>query len=677
MKKFKISIIDLIKYGALAAFILCALVLIIESSMPGKISGAHSDKFGDLLDVPVDKIVEPESLILTDLSGNSPDAAVCVNQSFPLVPHFEPENTTFKQVKWLVDGEATVGEDGVITFLGEGEVTVTAVSLVDERIKNSFCFNVKKATPSEVTIHAPTFIDVGETAMVSASFIPFYSQCDYTLSSSSPCLTVDGNRVTGVSEGVAVIFASIGDEVMSQTEITVRGVDSTLDFMLGDEKITELSASVGEKVKINCLISGPRNVEWSSDIPLCFIASDWFYVMPVRSGSFTVTATVGGKRFALNVVASGEALSDHVTGIVASDLTLYKGEYRSLDITMTDDGAPAYSEPEYFCEGGVVSVDSVGRIYGSEEGTATVTIKVGEVSALVTVEVKIPPVSEIDILVPNHEPIIGEDYPLGCIARPVFAQADVSWVSSDEHTAVIDNGVVSFFKAGSVTITAFAQGKSGSVTLTAYNLLDVTGLSFDGVDDLTSDGNGYEATMPMNSSAFILPVFGINASYFDFELASSDENVLTVTDNVVYARKKGVADITVTYSDGFSPNEQVFTVSIEVVEQRLSDTVSNYGRLIRKGLGHFAAFLITGIFASVAFMLLIRRKYIAFPTVLVAGFSLAGLTELIQMITPNRGPSMSDVLLDFNGFCFTALPIMLVFAIVYIVKFIKDKNSRS
>ncbi len=177
--------------------------------------------------------------------------------------------------------------------------------------------------------------------------------------------------------------------------------------------------------------------------------------------------------------------------------------------------------------------------------------------------------------------------------------------------------------------------------------------------------------MPLNSSARLTLIFDKNASYFDYSLSSSNENVLKVSGNTVTAIKTGDATVTIEYSDGFSPDAMRFTVNVEVVKQRLSNTVSNWSKTIRKGIGHFAAFFITGVFASVAFMMIFKRKYLGAPVALGVGFALAGLTEILQMITPGRGPSFNDVLLDYQGFCFAALPIILVFITVYIVKKVK------
>jgi len=72
---------------------------------------------------------------------------------------------------------------------------------------------------------------------------------------------------------------------------------------------------------------------------------------------------------------------------------------------------------------------------------------------------------------------------------------------------------------------------------------------------------------------------------------------------------------------------------------------------IRKAIGHFGIFLLDGAFALLSIHywtgLKTRTKFVV---ALSTGIFIAGLSEVIQMLAPNRGPAIGDVIIDFFGF---------------------------
>ena len=141
------------KYGVLAAFILCVLVLCIESLMPGSISSQHSSSFGDIIDLPVNKIIEPTSVELCTAEGEGQD--VFVGQSVTLIPIFTPLNATYKQIEWSASDVIAEIESDTVTFLAAGEVTITATSDYNKSITASMTFFV-----SEVAVESIQFDEI-------------------------------------------------------------------------------------------------------------------------------------------------------------------------------------------------------------------------------------------------------------------------------------------------------------------------------------------------------------------------------------------------------------------------------------------------------------------------------------------------------------------------------------
>jgi hypothetical protein len=111
--------------------------------------------------------------------------------------------------------------------------------------------------------------------------------------------------------------------------------------------------------------------------------------------------------------------------------------------------------------------------------------------------------------------------------------------------------------------------------------------------------------------------------------------------------------------------------------EHISDFIYFY---VRKGLGHFAIFLILAIFASLScFMFFEHKKWwhvaIKIGIIFAYGFLFSGFTELLQMITPGRFGLMSDVLVDFSGYSLAAVLLSIGFIILLIVKLKKKKKE--
>ena len=149
-----------------------------------------------------------------------------------------------------------------------------------------------------------------------------------------------------------------------------------------------------------------------------------------------------------------------------------------------------------------------------------------------------------------------------------------------------------------------------------------------------------------------------------------DKSSASVNGSKFLSNKMGTYVVTATHKsiDGFTA-----TKTIEVKY--------SYHTLIRKIIGHFSLFLVLAIFATIVYyrlaeMLNPSKKVLLGTTLsLGAGFITAGLSEMLQsgIFVSNRGPSFSDVLLDFLGFML-GTAICLIIYIIY--RKVKSKKIR-
>ena len=143
------------RFLCLIAYIICAIVLIVESSMNGKNSSAHSTAVGGTIadiinDFKGDQTVAvtPKSLKITNKIEEG-----YVGKTYKLETKTLPEEATYKQTVFTSSNNqiASIDETGVITFLLPGEVTITASNAKYTNIKDSFVVSVQNIEINSVT----------------------------------------------------------------------------------------------------------------------------------------------------------------------------------------------------------------------------------------------------------------------------------------------------------------------------------------------------------------------------------------------------------------------------------------------------------------------------------------------------------------------------------------------
>ncbi len=184
------------------------------------------------------------------------------------------------------------------------------------------------------------------------------------------------------------------------------------------------------------------------------------------------------------------------------------------------------------------------------------------------------------------------------------------------------------------------------------------------------------------TSAKIITNFEESSTFQSVKYTSSDEEILKVGDDgVITPFKAGSCDITCLINDNNSIDYQI-SVHITVDKKNLISNMTSFLYMIRKGLGHFGAFLITAVFSVLFYLFLFEDKrnwFFSIPFIYLQGLFVAELTEFIQLFTPNRSGLWSDVMIDFTGFSIgaslTLLIIFLYYLIQYFLKRKKEKNK--
>ena len=103
----------------------------------------------------------------------------------------------------------------------------------------------------------------------------------------------------------------------------------------------------------------------------------------------------------------------------------------------------------------------------------------------------------------------------------------------------------------------------------------------------------------------------------------------------------------------------------------------SFSGFIRKAIGHFGLFMVSGLLSTLAFYLVLNlfkwaKYYLQIIIALVFGLMIAIVTEIIQLNVPGRSGEFTDVLIDYGGY---VLGFSIIFFILFLVIRFKNKKS--
>lgn len=518
-------------------------------------------------------------------------------------------------------------------------------------------------------------------------------------------ITDDGDTKTDISysmsDSLSIKNGKLTTLFCDTATITIMGgkISITIDVDITDIEITSMwfgydsdTVYYGQIFDLDIRLVGengdnPTITDVIYDYDSHFLQQFDNSFVALNIGEVEITA-IGGNITVTKILT----IVSNVIGIDAHEMEVFLSEEAMAEfapITANEADAALHKYTFTITEGSdIVSVSKEGIITPLKPGNAKLEISTlvegKKISAFLIVKVSDKLMEQLTITTPTSSFIVGNEYIIGYSFMPKNATAKkIVWSISDKSKAAISSdGRLKILAAGTFTVTVRAEKGNAetSIDITSRNILSITlikatGLNnFSGFDKTT---NSATAQLTKNGSAQISIVYGANATYTTTQITSSNPELLEVNGSTITAKKAGTATITVTYWDESDIKPIVYTIEITVNNQRLSDFFSNWGYAVRKGIGHFGAFLFMGIFAVLTYLLFIKNKLLASIITFLSGFGIAGLTEFFQMLTPNRGPSFDDVLLDFQGFCFSVIPILIVFAIVVIIKKVKIKRRKT
>ena len=230
---------------------------------------------------------------------------------------------------------------------------------------------------------------------------------------------------------------------------------------------TSVEVLIGQTVHLSATVlpeaTTDKTIRWSSsDDSVAMV--DEGTVTAHKVGQATIKATCGNKEAScvVNVLPIVvEEISFNKTSV-----SLKAGETVTLTATVKPDDATDKTVTWSTSDASVATVND-GVVTAKKVGTATITAKAGDKSATCEITVVSTPVTAVTLNKTSVSLKAGETVTLTATVKPDDAtDKTVTWGSSDESVAKVENGIVTAIGKGLSTITAKAGDTSATCMVT-------------------------------------------------------------------------------------------------------------------------------------------------------------------------------------------------------------------
>lgn len=213
---------------------------------------------------------------------------LAIGETTQLSVSFTPSNTNQKNVSWKSSDTtiATISNEGLVTALKEGNVTITASvnGENDQVIQNSLSLSIKHVSVTGLTLNTSSLeLSINKTTKLTATVLPSNAtnkQITWTSSNSSIATVTDGT-IKGISAGTATITATtqegdfkasclveVKDVVLDDYTVMIymcgSDLESASDGGLATDNITEMLSVKNMPDNVNIIIQTGGAKKWKT-----------------------------------------------------------------------------------------------------------------------------------------------------------------------------------------------------------------------------------------------------------------------------------------------------------------------------------------------------------------------------------------------------------------------------
>lgn len=656
--------------------------------------------------------IEHKSVVRLEDFNINPINSIYVSQSFTPKISVEPINATFKDYTLTSSDESILKvHKNKIEGISDGTVTLT-VSSNYYNVSDSITVEVLPQPVLEgITVSGAT-IYTNEEIKLTYKKIPQYAiEPSVTYESLDPSIATVNNEgvVKGKREGVTKIRVIANNQLTQECEINVKPLNIT-----GDEnfELTHIKENLNYGVEYNI----KDILEISNWTPIDIVGKDKIEYSLKDSSRGEI---IDNKKIVLNALGEHQLYVTHSlsnkTNVITFNCTTFDFDITDVNNEVITSHAMNVKQTFMFNiideeidtsnqyyevttdNTDIISITQIGDSYeikAINEGVAIIRLtpyineETNYHSKDIEIYVSHVRTSYIDFSImndsTNKEILLNENNTLDVyinskysIIPLVSSDATISEIqitSSNEDIVSVDaNGKMNFNSIGTslITVKDNISKKEKSFTINIFNLIALNEdnpFTLEGKDaEQISDNeyairNGHSGKITLN--------FTKDSTYTNVTYTSSDPKIASIgKDGTITPNRIGTVTLTITCDDGMS-NKIEISFDLTIKRTDYIQNLSEFFYQVRKGLGHFSAFLILGIFSTLTWLLFFNGWKLIFsiPINFGAGFFMAVLTEYIQTLVPGRYGAAKDVFLDYDGFLVSSITITAIFVLVAIIK---------
>lgn len=369
------------------------------------------------------------------------------------------------------DGKVSVDQNGVITANAIGSAMISAT--IDGKVANivvTVIVPIKNVTINEEPTKDVINVNKNDTYQLTASVDPVDTTESYTYkwtSSNESIASVDEDGLVHALKGgdVTITVEANGHKATKKIHVVVP----ITSFTTSDDELTIIKGAKNAQTIVTVIAPADTNedktITWESDNEEVAIVDEYGKVTGLKAGNATITGTLPNG-MSVSVVVTVEIIPLEDFTVTVPD-KLLKG--KSADIVLTADPIDS-TEMENMVytssDEDVLTVDENGHISALKAGSATVTIKIGDLVKEVEITVEEIPAKSIKGFIMEGALNIGDKTKVYVEVNPQDTTDELTYTytSSDENIIKIDS---------EGNIEAVGSGKA-IITITASNGLTST-----------------------------------------------------------------------------------------------------------------------------------------------------------------------------------------------------------
>ncbi|HKM29788.1 MAG TPA: Ig-like domain-containing protein [Bacilli bacterium] len=384
----------------------------------------------------------------------------------------------------------------------------------------------------------------------------------------STIISYEENILTALSAGITKITVYVKDEPLTRAAVNVNVKNEPISSL----KINGINALlIGDTTSFTVEVTPSHlsnKVTWKSSDPKVATINAVGVLTAIKAGKVTISATSTYDK-SIVAVKNVEVKYHDATQIDIAFLngkaTMVLTEAAKLTATVL----PARANPAYTwktSDAKIVSVDVDGNLTALSVGTATITVTSADGLAESTVDITVVWADATSITVKEltGDIYVNDTFKIEAIVEPANANQKVAITFNNELLAQQENNILTFIAEGVLEVTVKStDGKAEKkFTVIIKPIPAPTDIEFK-----TADG----ATTFDEKKSNISLVIEIKPEHAlqEYEIASSDENVATVTakGNGYVLNTKNPGTVTITVTSKVNPTlKKSITIIVTAIE---------------------------------------------------------------------------------------------------------------